>query len=783
MPTHPLFLIVLFLICTAQPVFSANSQSTVQPKTLNTRIHIDNTPPGAEKFSAQLRQSISDLRQSRGKTYKPRTRHLNANGTAKYTNRLFLESSPYLLQHAHNPVNWYAWGDEAFIAAAKFNRPILLSVGYSTCHWCHVMEEESFENIEIATFLNENYIAIKVDREERPDIDAIYMAALHALGQNGGWPMNVWLTPNKKPFYGGTYFPARDGDRGANIGFLTLLRKLKLLYEMQPNEIISVSHNLTNAVKNNLLPTTGSVLPNKKIMQTAALYYKSRFDSFNGGTGDAPKFPSTTPIQFLLRYYRRTGDKEILEIINLSLTKMVAGGIYDHIASGFHRYSIDNEWLVPHFEKMLYDNALLSIDYLEAYQLTKNTHFKNINNSILNYIQREMTSPEGGFYSATDADSLSSSGEMEEGYYFTWTEDELIKILGPQRYKIFKAVFATTAQGNFEGRNILNTPQPINAVADNLNLNIDKIQKIILESKAILYQQRQKRHAPLRDEKILTAWNALMISAFAKAGLVLNKNEYVQQATKSANFILNKLYKNGRLFRSYKDGQAKHFAYLDDYAFLIAALLDLYEATFDIHWMNKAIELDTTLEQHFADIKNGGYFMTSDDHEQLISREKPSYDGAEPSGNSVHILNLLRLAEFTSNTNYFNRAEKSLKSFSNILNTSPMSLTKMLVAVDFYFDQAKEIIIITPMGKKHQSQAFLTVLQNQYLPNRVVSVMVEGKDLKDQSKVISIGEDKIAINGKTTAYVCIQGSCELPTNSTAIFAQQIQTHNFQKNTK
>lgn len=773
----------LLFICSLSSAYSNSNNSLLNSTEKKFNTIASSTPPSSKKFSSELQNKINALQQSRGTTYRPRTKHLTVEGNAKFTNRLFLETSPYLLQHAHNPVNWYPWGDEAFNAAKKLNRPILLSVGYSTCHWCHVMEEESFEDMEIATFINENYIAIKVDREERPDIDAIYMAALHAMGQGGGWPMNVWLTPDRKPFYGGTYFPARDGDRGASIGFLSLLSKLKFIYESQPNEIIAATKNLTAAIKKSLLPVVGTKLPKQKNTDRAVRYYKEKFDDFYGGIGNAPKFPNTTPFQFLLRYYKRSGDTKILKIINLTLNKMAAGGIYDHIGGGFHRYSTDNEWLVPHFEKMLYDNALLSVDYLEAYQLTKNTFFKRINNDILNYIKNEMTSPAGGFYSATDAVSLTSTGKTEEGYYFTWSEDELIEILGDQNYQIFKAYYATSKQGNFEGRNILNTPKSIEAVAEALKLNITHIKKSIGQSKNKLYQHRKKRIPPLRDEKIITAWNAIMISAYAKSGLVLNNNEFKEQAVKSAQFIIDHLYKNGTLYRSYKDGLHKYDAYLSDYAFFIAALLDVYEVTFDIKWLRQAIELDKILEAQFEDKKEGGYFMTSHHHEQLISREKPSFDSAEPTGNSVQVLNLLRLAEFTSNTQYLKRAENTLISFSNILNKAPMALSKMLVALDFYYDEAKEIIIITPKGKKSQSQVFLNSLQKNYLPNRVISVMSEGNDLQLQSKIIAIAEGKIAINGKTTAYVCRQGSCELPTNNVDIFTQQIQKFNVKKVSK
>lgn len=738
------------------------------------------TPPGIAPFTPSLLKKFETLRELRGNTYSARTKHLTAEGTARYTNRLFLESSPYLLQHAHNPVNWYPWGDEAFTAAARLKRPVLLSVGYSTCHWCHVMEEESFEDLEIATYINENFIAIKVDREERPDIDAIYMAALHALGQNGGWPMNVWLTPEKEPFYGGTYYPARDGDRGATTGLLTLLKKLKYAYQTQPSEITRTSQHLARVIKKSLQPVSGSQLPPANIMKLAADYYKNNADAFYGGIGDAPKFPATTPVQFLLRYYRRTDDKNILKIVELTLTKMAAGGIYDQIGGGFHRYSTDNEWLVPHFEKMLYDNALLAIDYLETYQVTHNENYKRITNEILKYIKRDMTSPEGAFYSATDADSFTPEGKKEEGYFFTWSNDEILNILGHKRAEIIKRYYSITKNGNFEGRNILNTPVSLDDFSKNNHIDKDKLIKTINESRQLLYKHRKTRLLPARDEKILVAWNGLMISAYARAGLILNNPDYIKQATKSANFILNKHYINGRLFRSYKDGIAKHNAYLSDYAFFITGLLDLYEASYNIKWLNKAIELDKILIKHYEDPHNGGFYMTSNDHEKLIVREKPNYDGAEPTGNSAHALNLLRLGEFTANASYKKRAVKTMKSFSSILIKNPVALSKMLLAIDFYYDNAKEIIIITPEKEKMESKKFITEFSNHFIPNRIVSVISEGNDLKNQAKTISIANGKIAIRGKTTAYVCTLGSCELPTDNIDIFAQQIRKKQYVK---
>ncbi len=734
---------------------------------------INGIHPGAEVYSEDLLKKIDQMRLQRGEAYSPRTRHLTTDGKAVFTNRLFLESSPYLLQHAHNPVNWYSWGEEAFAAAARLKRPIFLSIGYSTCHWCHVMEEESFEDVEIAKYINEHFIAIKVDREERPDIDAIYMAALHALGKNGGWPMNVWLTPDRKPFFGGTYYPPRDGDRGASKGFLSLLKMLSQAYQSQPEKIAEASQQLADTIKRNLHPVGASTLPPVNNLALAATFYKNNADAFYGGIDGAPKFPSSMPIQFMLRQYHRSGDKKVLEIINLTLTKMAAGGMYDQVGGGFHRYSTDNEWLVPHFEKMLYDNALLVVDYLEAYQVTQDKNFKRIVDETLRYIKRDMTSPEGGFYSATDADSLTPAGHREEGYFFTWSSAELVTVLGKKDAKIISDYYAVSEKGNFEGRNILNTPVSINDVAKKYDLNENALISLIEKSNLLLYEARKSRLSPIRDEKILAAWNGLMISAYAKAGLILQNPDYVQRAIKATKFILNNHYIDGRLFRSFKDKMVKHNAYLNDYAFLIGGLLDLYEVTNDIQWIKQAIELDSVLALHYEDKKNGGFFMTSDDHEKLLAREKPAYDGAEPAGNSVQILNLLRLGEFTSKSAYMMRAINALKSFSTRIIRNPTSLSKMLLAVDFFYDNAKEIVIVTTENNKQGAVPFLDEFVHHFIPNRIISVMSEGEDLNKQSKIITIAEGKVAIKGKATAYVCTMGACELPTSNLKEFVRQL----------
>ena len=718
-------------------------------------------------------KQFKEARKRRGKAYKPRTRHIQADGWAKYTNRLFLESSPYLIQHAHNPVDWYPWGDEAFERARKLSRPVLLSVGYSTCHWCHVMEEESFEDEDIAKYMNQHYVAIKVDREERPDIDAIYMGAVQAITGRGGWPMTVWLTPERQPFYGGTYFPARDGDRGATVGFLSVLKRMNDTYRAQPDRVMKTGLELTEMLQQQLSPKGGDSMPGLDVMEEAMAYYRRSFDPVYGGISGAPKFPSSLPIRFLLRHYRRTGDEAILDMAVFTLEKMAAGGMYDHVGGGFHRYATDQEWLVPHFEKMLYDNALLLIAYLEGFQTTENEDFRRVAEEILRYVERDMTSPEGAFYSATDADSLTPKGHREEGYFFTWTPDDLLDVLGRSSANTIGAYYAVGEQGNFGGRHILHTPSTAADIARMLAISERELRAVIDASRQQLYDRRQDRPQPLRDNKILTAWNGLMISAHARAGFILGDTRYTERAVTAADFVSTHLTIGDRLYRSYKEDQARHRAYLDDYAFFIAGLLDLYETTHDARWLKKAMYLDGVLEQYFEDEEDGGFFMTSNDHEDLIAREKPNYDGAEPSGNSVAILNLLRLGEFTLNDRFRKRAEKALAAFLGHTEISPIALSEMLLALDFYLDRPKEIVIVTPEKGEGAAEPFLQAMRKRFSPNRVLIVTSEGNASTSLSQIVPGVEYKTAIGGKATAYVCDEGNCQLPTNDPSVFAEQL----------
>jgi len=745
--------------------------------TLTTRTKIDDTIrilPGAKGFNMELQEQIKTMKKKRGNTYKPRTRHLEKNGRAKYTNRLFLESSPYLLQHAHNPVNWYPWGDEAFETARKKGLPILLSIGYSTCHWCHVMEEESFEDIEIARYMNENYIAIKVDREERPDVDAIYMSAVQAITGRGGWPMTVWLTPDRKPFYGGTYFPARDGDRGTPMGFLTLLGKVKESYDQKPELIDQTSTRLVGIIQQMLSPEKGGASPLEPVLRTAVAQLKNSYDKINGGVMGAPKFPSTMPVRLLLRYYRRTSDKAVLEMAEHTLIKMASGGIYDQVGGGFHRYATDEKWLVPHFEKMLYDNALLIMTYLEGYQVTGRKEFKQVVDESLLYIKREMTAPGGGFYSATDADSRTPDGESEEGYYFTWTKKEIETLLGKKDARAVTAYFDVTARGNFEGRNILNIKRPPDVTAKDLNISEAALSGMILNAKSTLYTHRNQRPSPLRDEKILTAWNGLMISAFARSGLVRGNAEYIRTAKKAAGFILTRLYQDNQLFRSYMDGKAMHRAYLDDYAFFIAALLDLFEADPDPYWFESAVALEKIMSARFEDKAGGGYFMTADNHENLIAREKPGYDGAVPSGNSVAAMNLFRLYEFTTDDRYRKRAVDTLSAFSGFIEANPLGVAEMLLALDYSLDSPKAIVIVSPKGLSPDNDGFLTAFRKMYLPNRILIQMEEGAHAEKLGAVLPVAKGKGTVKGKPVAYICENGICRLPSFTVDEFVEQLQ---------
>ena len=720
-----------------------------------------------------IAQQISRELASRPAEYEPRTENLSADGSPLFTNRLILEPSPYLQQHAHNPVNWHPWGDEAFETAAKLGRPVLISIGYSTCHWCHVMEEESFDDIETARLLNEKFIAIKVDREARPDVDAVYMAAVHAMGKRGGWPLNVWLTPSRKPFFGGTYFPPVT--RGGRPSFRDTLENIAQTWSTERPRIESMGGRLTQRLTARLAGQRAetSRIPEPELLVRARNQAVARIDPTWGGVGRGTKFPSSTPIGFLLRYNRRTGDKESLRLATLTLDRMANGGLYDHVGGGFHRYSTDPRWLVPHFEKMLYDNALLVPIYLEAAQVTGREEYRRVAREVLDYVALEMTAPGGGFYSATDADSRRPDGEMEEGWFFTWTPSELKAVLGPERARVVSAYYGVSPDGNFEGRNILHRPRSPEAVARERGISTSALQATLDVARGELYKARAKREPPLRDEKIIAAWNGLMISAFARGGLVLKNPGYVAAARKAARFILDTMRKDGRLRRIYLGGRAAGPAFLEDYAFLIAGLLDLYEADPDPTWLHAAVDLQAQLDTHYADETGGGYFKTANDQEALLTRQKTERDGAIPSGNSTEALNLLRLYEYTTNERYYDRAVLLFAAAHNRLETQPTASAQLLLAFDYLQDEPFEIVIVKPEAGG-DAEELLAALRTTFVPNRTLSVVRQGPELDEHAKIAPVVQGRKARNSQATAYVCVNRVCRFPTTDPEVFAKQLR---------
>lgn len=741
------------------------------------------------KQTPELKAKFKELLAARGSSYKPRTKHLNPDGTAKYTNRLFLESSPYLLQHAHNPVDWYPWGDEAFKKAKELDLPVLLSVGYSTCHWCHVMEEESFEDVEIAEYINKNFIAIKVDREERPDVDAVYMKAVQALTQRGGWPMNVWLTHDKKPFFGGTYFPPRDGDRGAHTGFLTILERIKETFDNERERILEAGKRIVEAISRQDDISSSSKVTFSKVSDELLKFVLPRYDEKFGGFNSAPKFPSSFPVRVIFRKYLDNKDEKVLDKAISTLKKMARGGMYDHVAGGFHRYSTDRLWLVPHFEKMLYDNALLAVVYLEGFLINKDPELKSVVAEILDYVVRDMTSSKGAFYSATDADSITPNGHREEGWFFTWSEDELKEILTPQEFLFAEKYYGITEGGNFEGRNIFYVVSNLKKVASILEISEEQANKIKESIKAKLYRIRSERPLPIRDEKIITAWNGLMISGFAKAGFHFNRKDYIDVASRAANFILKNLYKEkSNLFRSFKGisnaeitsedlkkyNVAKYDAFLNDYAFFVASLLDLFEVTGDIQWLQKAIEINNILLAKFEDKENGGFYMTSSNQEELLVREKPIYDGAIPSGNSIAMLNLLRLSEITSNDIYRKSYNKALEYFSGSINENPISSSEILTALNFADSNPSEIVLVSKDKTSKSKEQFLDEVRSRFLPNKVlIQTTPSLPSDKELLNLVPLTKNKGLKNGKVTAYVCKNQVCKLPSNSIEEFVKYL----------
>jgi len=632
----------------------------------------------------------------------------------KYTNRLVHETSPYLMQHAHNPVDWYPWGEEALSRAKKEDRPILLSIGYSSCHWCHVMEKESFENEAIAGIMNLRFINIKVDREERPDLDELYMNAVQVMTGAGGWPMTVFLTPDLIPFHAGTYFPPED--RGGMPGFSKVLVIVSDYYRSHRREVEKMEAQLKNALRQITEVVLSQEALNDRVLTKAFTALESQFDPIYGGFGNAPKFPSSMTLSFLLRYWKSTGSKNALEMVEKTLGKMADGGIYDHLGGGFHRYSVDERWLIPHFEKMLYDNALLSKTYFEAYQATGKERYRDVGEEILRYVRHEMKSPEGGFYSTQDADS-----EGEEGKFYVWTRDEIKEVLGKEKGTPFCAYYGVATEGNFEGgRSVLNIASTLEKVSQLYRVSVEELEKILAEARRKLYAEREKRVKPGRDEKILTSWNSLMISGFVDGFKVTGKEQYLNGAKEAARFILREMREDGDLMRVCRGGKSRVKGYSEDYAFFIQALIDLYEATFETEWLKEAEDLNQRMIYQFWDEKNGGFFFTGKENEPLIARSKNPYDNAIPSANSVALFNLTKLSYLTGEESFKSKAEQILHLFHNFLEQHPSGFTQMLSALSFFLNP-QEIGIIGSRDDP-RTKSMLKEISFAYLPNKILSL-------------------------------------------------------------
>ena len=693
--------------------------------------------PGLEPFPEQLNTRLMGDYQAKGSDYKPRTHHLHPNGTPKFINRLIFEASPYLLQHAHNPVNWYAWGPEALEIAKVEDKIILLSIGYSTCYWCHVMEEESYENERVAEVLNRDFIAIKVDREERPDLDKIHMDAVVAMRGHGGWPLNVFLTPDLEPFWGGSYFQKEQ--------FLDILGQIRVVWEKEPETIKQTGDQLSQYLKSQNQLVKGSVVLDEKVLKAAYDSLASSFEGEFGGFGWAPKFPPSMRLQLLLRIAHRTKEPMALEMVKKTLDHMARGGIYDHLGGGFHRYSTDERWLVPHFEKMLYDNASLAWTYLEAYQVSGKTMYSSIAREILDYVLKEMTHAGGGFYSAQDA------GEVgEEGAFYVWHTSELRELLSSQEFTLFEKVYGLDEPNNFEdGAYILN-------LQDEYDWEI-KANALIRSAHHKLLAARQARPSPLKDDKILTAWNGLMIAAMAKANQVLGETRYLEAARRAAQFLKQNLVSDRGLLRRYRDGEATFDGYLDDYAYLISGLLTLYETDFDLSWIDWARELQAKQDQLLWNEQLGAYYFSRAGDPHLIRRSVDFVDGARPNSNAVSALNLLKLFALTFHAPYQDKAKALLAANGGNLSRHPGAFAQTLIALDYHLDRSKEIAVIGASNNA-DTQTVLSWLRSSFNPNKTL-----GAGRPEQSATLALLAQKTMIEGKTTVYVCEDTICNLPT--------------------
>jgi len=698
-------------------------------------------------------------------------------------NRLGKEKSPYLLQHADNPVDWFPWGEEALAKAKAENKPIFLSIGYSTCHWCHVMAHESFEDADTAEIMNKYFVSIKVDREERPDLDNIYMKSVMAITGQGGWPLSIFLTPDKKPFFGGTYFPPHA--QWGMPGFKDVLTSIHSAWENQKDEILKSSQNLTLALQGEIFSKNDEVrTPDQETLKAAYNLFIRNYDDVYGGFGRSPKFPTSHNLSFLLRYYKRSNEAQALAMVEKTLTEMAKGGMYDHLGGGFHRYSTDQQWHVPHFEKMLYDQATLAKTYLEAYQETGKESYAQTAREIFDYVLRDMQSPTGGFYSAEDADSLDQDkGHKSEGAFYIWPQKEILEIFGQKDGEILNYHFGVEPNGNaqndphgeFTGKNIFYAARSLEETAEHFKKSKEEIAEILRKSQEKLFGVRGQRPKPHLDDKILVDWNGLMISSLAFGARVLEETRYREAAERAVQFIFTKLIrKDGRLLHRYRDGDAAILGTIDDYAFLIHGLIDLYEATFKVEYLKEAKRLTEEMIRLFWDEPKGGFFFTAIDAETLIIRQKDIYDGAIPSGNAVAALDLIRLGRMTLNRDWETRAQKLLEAFSHEISSMPTGYTQSLTALDFGLGPSKEIVLA---GDK-DDQALNQMLQNifkRFIPNKVV--LFRPAAAQEAREIIPLApflEKQTAVNGQATAYVCENYVCRFPTTDQKNFEEALR---------
>jgi uncharacterized protein YyaL (SSP411 family) len=693
--------------------------------------------------------------------------HAAAADGAPRLNRLAGEKSPYLLQHADNPIDWYPWGQEAFSRAEREDRPIFLSIGYSACHWCHVMEEESFRDHDVADYLNRHFVAVKVDREERPDVDNIYMTACQAMTGSGGWPLTIVMTARGHPFFAGTYFPRQS--KYGRPGLLDILKQIIALWEGDRDRLVKTGQQMAGALDRLAASSQPGEL-SEEILEKGYQQLAGRFDDVHGGFGEAPKFPTPHNLSLLLRRWRRGGQPRALEMVQRTLDGMWCGGMYDHVGFGFHRYSTDAAWLVPHFEKMLYDQALLTLVYLEAYQAAGEERYARVAREIITYVLRDMTSPEGGFYSAEDADS-----EGREGKYYVWTRDEVISILGGERGDLFCRFYGVTAEGSFEdGASVLHRSSALESFAAEEKISARQLQRSLEMARQKLLGARRKRVAPRKDDKILTDWNGLMIAALARGAAVLDDAEYSRAAARAADFLLESLrVPSGDLLHRYRQGEAGLNGYADDYAFLVWGLIELYEATFQVRYLREALTLTDRMVELFWDRQAGGLFFTGTDAEELLARSKEAYDGAVPSGNSVAALNLLRLSRLTGKSELEERAHDIMRAFGGQVAGAPGGFSHLLMAADFALGPAQEVVIAGDPADEVTRQ-MLAALRGRFLPSVVVLLHPEGREAEAIGELVPFLRGQTRVDGMATAYVCRNFACQIPVTAAEAMLELIE---------